>query len=174
MALPVAICGLGEGCMDFPKDWEVWSLAWGEPAAYASMLFDPHDFVYWPTYGQNVEDLNDMDVPVLLPERHPKVPKSVAYPYEQVQEIVGEPPQSSIAYMIGFALLRKRNFGLFGVHMRDSDEYGFQRANCRYLLGLARGMGVKYVLPDGCGLADERPIYGKRSAYYDERWLEAG
>jgi hypothetical protein len=34
------------------------------------------------------------------------------------------------------------------VDMRADEEYSYQRANCEYLIGLARGKGIKVHIPE--------------------------
>lgn len=164
---PVAICGLGPGCRDTPEGWPIWACAWGEMAPYAELLFDPHTEEWWMTYQQSAERLNDYGVPVYLREEHVHVPLSRRLPREEIYEKLGERPQSTIGFMISHAIMENRDFGLFGVHMRsEEDEYRYQRANCRYLIGLARGLGLKVFVPPDSGLHDGRSEYG-----YD--WLDA-
>lgn len=60
--------------------------------------------------------------------------------------------------------------------MAADDEYGYQRPNCEYLIGLARGRGIKVVIPDEsplCKFQDTGIKFGKATATYIERygWL---
>lgn len=55
--------------------------------------------------------------------------------------------ESSVAYMMACALqLRPKAIGVFGVDMAEGEEYGYQRPNMAYLVGVARGMGIRVEL----------------------------
>ena len=160
---PIAICGLGPGCEDTPEGWPIWACAWGVMAPRAELLFEPHDEQWWimNKHGQSAQKLAEYALPIYMREEHAHVPMSMRLPRERIYKELGERPQSTIAFMQSMAILEGRDYGLFGVHMRsDDDEYRYQRANCRYLIGLARGLGLKVFVPPDSGLHDGRSEYG--------------
>lgn len=158
-APPLAICGLGPGFDDYPKSWECWACAWGELAPRADILFEPHQECVWDMYGQTVERLNDYCKPIYMREPSNDIPLSRHLEGDLITEFTGERPQSTVAFMIAHAIMEQRDFGVFGVHMDKGSEYESQRANCRYLVGFARGKGLRVFIPPDSGLWDGGAVY---------------
>lgn len=50
--------------------------------------------------------------------------------------------------------------GLWGVDMAASEEYGYQRAGCQYMLLLAGDLGIRITVPPESDLLRPMPIYG--------------
>jgi len=103
----------------------------------------------------HVSGLRMAKVPIYMLEKHDDIPMSVRYPIEEITELVGkatgrETPylESSIAYMLAQAVLEKvGRVGIWGVDLHCESEYAYQRPNLEYLIGLARGKGVKVYIP---------------------------
>jgi hypothetical protein len=67
---------------------------------------------------------------------------------------------NTIAYMIGLAIaLGAEEIGIYGVDMALGSEYGHQRPSCEYLIGLARGMGIRVHVPATCDLLKTPYLY---------------
>lgn len=140
--------------------WEIWTLGW-DPMPVCHRTFDIHR--NWRQFRGNDEDaamhratLIGHKVPVYMLEAEADVPNSVRYPMEDVADVVGLTNrgtpylESSIAYMLALAILELKSgdrIGIWGVDMAASTEYIYQRANCEYLVGLARGKGIKVFIP---------------------------
>lgn len=57
------------------------------------------------------------------------------------------PIESTIAYMMDVAISREpEEIGLYGISMAGDEEYSYQRPNMQYLVGLARGRGIKVTI----------------------------
>lgn len=68
---------------------------------------------------------------------------------------------SSIAYMQALAIAEGfEEIAIVGVDMAADSEYAAQKPCCEYLIGLAKGRGIKNWLPETCGLLDG-PLYGR-------------
>lgn len=100
-------------------------------------------------------------------------PFSERYPFEEVSATVGDYFNSSIAYLLALAIHEGADrIGLWGVDMLDAEEYGYQRPNCEYLIGFARGRGIDVVVHEtsplckfngsGIPLGDLNPHYPRR------------
>ncbi len=101
-------------------------------------------------------------------------PNVEKYPFRQVAETIGEYYyNSSIAYAMALAIHEgAEEIGIYGVDMKADDEYGYQRPNMEYLVGLARGKGIKVHIPKesplckfqntGIRFYDHIPEYVKR------------
>ena len=71
------------------------------------------------------------------------IPNATAYPMEDVSAVVGDYFNSSIAYMLGLAIVEKVDrIGIWGVDLNCDDEFAYQRPNAEYLIGFARGRGI--------------------------------
>lgn len=58
---------------------------------------------------------------------------------------------------------------LYGVDLLQSEEYAYQRPGCEYWLGIARGLGIKVVVPSTSALCKASYVYG-----YSEPAVEFG
>lgn len=147
----------------------------------AGRLFEIHDPALWSQYGGSEERyasrLAARNVPVVMREPHPAVPLSEPYPFDAVRDRFGplclhhEPGYyvSSFAYMIAAALLEDpAEIRLYGVHMSADGEYGYQKPNAEYWLGIAIGMGVRVWIHQAAPLCRTRQPYGAVG------WDEAG
>ncbi len=94
-----------------------------------------------------LQRLKEVDVPLYMQEAY--IDTATRYPLEQVAEITGAYWNSSIGYMLALAIHEGVDrIGVWGVDMKADDEYGYQRPNCEYLIGLARGKGIDVVIPE--------------------------
>lgn len=145
-------------------DWEMWCLAW-DPTPVVNRLFEIH--ANWRDFhGEGSEDagfhhrwLMGQKVPVYMNEVHDDIPTSVRYPLEDVTALIGKTAkgnpylESSIAYMMALAMLEytqtkePMKIGIWGVDLTAGTEYSYQRPNMEYLIGMARGMGIKVIIP---------------------------
>lgn len=165
------------------RDWEMWCLAW-DPTPVVDRLFEVHR--NWRNFhGEGSDDagfhyrwLLGQKVPVYMMQQEPDIPMSVRYPLEEVRALVGCANgkdyaylESSIAYMMALALLEYRQgkcpnglkVGLWGIDLEAGTEYTYQRPNMEFLIGMARGLGVKVFIPPVSSLlssAHDRP-YGE-------------
>lgn len=152
MDLKVAIVGLSPASHDAAPwgdpDWQKWGLPWDGHWTKFDRLFEIHD-PRWIVANAGkypadyIERLNDCGR-LYMQGKHPAFPDAMAYPLDSVVATVGDYFQSSIAYMLALAIHEKATeIALFGVDMGDDTEYVHQRANGEYLIGLARGRGIK-------------------------------
>ena len=76
------------------------------------------------------------------------------YPIEKTDKMCGHYYVSSLAYMLALAILKiKQNMrthpthdkaiGLWGINLKGEGEWGYQRANIEYLLGMAKAWGIE-------------------------------
>ena len=142
------------------KSWELWALAW-DPLPVTHRIFETHQ--NFRMYLGNKEDgdwhvagLRMSKVPVYMLDKQDDIPMSVKIDVEAVSKLVGNTRQgtpyieSSIGWMVAQALLELEpgdRIGIFGVDLHCESEYAYQRPNLEYLIGLARGKGVKVYIP---------------------------
>ncbi len=167
MSEPVAIVGLGPSGREAPEDWERWGLPWGRDFTQ-DKWFEIHKCFNDPDYEQLVyKDFADnylgaFNGPVYMREEHKKIPNSEKYPLDAVTSIVGRYLESSVSYMLAYAiLLNVKTVGLYGVN--GDDKYAHQRPNLEYLIGFGRGRGMDiFVHEDSTLLRSEfkQGLYG--------------
>ncbi len=139
--------------------WELWGLAW-DPLPKVDRIYETHQ--NFRLYMGNEEDgawhvggLRMSKVPVYMLEKHDDIPKSIRYPIEEITKLVGKATakqtpylESSIAYMLAHSILEGVDrVGIWGVDLHCESEYAYQRPNLEYLIGLARGRGIKVFIP---------------------------
>lgn len=99
--------------------------------------------------------------PVYMLEHFDDIPNSIAYPFEEVFKTFGNYFTSSIAYQMALGMMMGyREIHLYGVDMAYEEEYVYQRGACEYLIGLARGMGIKVYVPEKSMLLKAPWLYG--------------
>lgn len=142
MGLKVCIVGLAPGrCI--PEGYETWGLAWDAERYEFDRVFEMHD---WDdllrTYERLGTYLEKLDAVDRLYMAGAYLPNATVYPFDEVAESVGDYWCSSIAYMLALAIHEQaEEILLAGV--TASDDYGYQRPNLEYLIGFARGRGIK-------------------------------
>lgn len=182
LGFPDKVCIVGSSRATLDKtprsrtDLQFWTLAWrNEPCSH--LKFDIHDI---EQQDRNVppdyrEWLRNSGVPVVLQDAHPDVPRSMRYPLGEVVTWLkrttahegseannnGAYFSSSIAYMVALAMfLDVQEIHIYGVDLTDDTEYHHQRPNTEYLVGLARGMGIRVAIPEGSALLTTPALYG--------------
>lgn len=157
--------------------WEIWTLGW-DPTPVCHRTFEMHE--NWRNFLGNPEDaaahhnwLSSQVVPVYMLKKEDDIPLSVAFPMDAVADDIGRTCfgtpylESSIAYMMALAILEKVDrIGIWGCDLSTGGEYAYQRPNMEYLIGLARGRGIKvFTPPQNALLSPCRQVpYGLRSA----------
>lgn len=121
---------------------------------------------------EHIEFLQNTTTPVYMQEKYPDIPASVQYPIEQMTLEFGIPRPdgsglvdgywtNSISMMIALAIYEGfEEIWVFGVDMAVASEYVEQRPSCEYYLGIAKGRGIKVVLPVESDLLKTRFVYG--------------
>lgn len=158
-------------------DLEIWGLAWRGDLTRVDRAFDCHDMTFLDDvarYQRRVpkdylKHLASLDCPVYLQEKNPEVPKSQAYPLSEVQGFMlhVDPNHtkpyfaSTVAYMLLLAIAEGVNeIHLYGIDLSEDQEWGYQKPNTEFYIGLARGRGIKVVIPEGSSLLTFSHVYG--------------
>tara|TARA_R100000808_G_scaffold24161_1_gene54964 strand:- start:2725 stop:3591 length:867 start_codon:yes stop_codon:yes gene_type:complete len=90
------------------------------------------------------------------------------FPIDEITEEFGTYFTNTISFMIAHAILDgATEIQVYGVDMAASEEYGSQRPSCEYILGIARGRGIKIEIPLVSDLLKARVMYayGQDDAY---------
>ncbi len=90
-----------------------------------------------------------------------ELPNARMYPLKDITDTFGNYFTSTVAWMIALAIYEGVDqIGLWGVDMIGDLEYSYQRSGCEYMLGIAKGRGIKIVLPSQCPLLRAERMYG--------------
>lgn len=163
--MKVAVVGMSASCADAPWDdasWEKWGLPWHEVYWYQMQRhFEMHDM--------RLLESEHSDRPADYLERLKECERlymqeayfhgATRYPFDEVAKTTGEYWNSSIAYAMALAIHEgAKEIGVFGVDMSGDDEYGYQKPNMEYLIGLAIGRGIKVHIPEASPLLKFNPV----------------
>lgn len=182
MGLKIAIVGLSPATHDQAPfgnpEWEVWGLPWdkGYWPLY-SKLFEMHDLRLLESEHSKrgegyIEFLKETGVPLYMQKAY--FPEATRYPFDEVSKTIGAYYfNSSIAYAMALAIhSQAEEIAIYGVDMKGDDEYGYQKPNMEYLVGFARGKGIKVTIPEesplckfqntGIRFYNHAPTYVKR------------
>ena len=183
MGLKVCIVGLGHVTHnDAPwmdEAWEKWGLPWDE--GYWVLMerhFEMHDMRLLDSKRSKrkagyLERLAECPA-LYLQAPDDRLPDARIYPFDAVAESIGGYYwNSSIAYALALAIHEQaEEIAIFGVDMDGTDEYAYQKPNLEYLIGIARGKGIKVTIPaasplckfnpTGIWFYDHMPTYTKR------------
>ena len=174
------IWALNELYLDYPKI-ALRATAWFQLHGYEPPIIrDP----------QQTHNLSMLGCPVLMWRKHPYIPNSIMYPLLDVLkyfDIFGEGMAldhpdlrqrsyftNSISWMIGLAIMMGyKEIHIFGVNMAQDQEFSHQRPSCEFLMGWARGMGIKIYKPPVSDLLLSPILYGYDDASPFMQKLEA-
>lgn len=135
-------------------------------------------------------NLGQLGCPVLMWRKHPNIHNSIPYPLHDVLryfDIFGEgmamdQPDlrhrayftNSISWMIALAIMMEyKEIHVYGVNMAQDQEFMHQRPSCEFLLGWARGMGIRIYKPPVSDLLMSPILYGYDDAHPFMQKLEA-
>ncbi len=176
----VALCGFApmtRGLVPHEKDLEIWTLNEARMMQYHRIdrLFQLHPRFDWDPNTRDreyIQWVNAQDCPVYMWDVQPDIPNSVRYPIEELTQKFGQNPApdsegpqpyftSTFSLMLALAIHEGYDeIHLYGIDLTSEEEYRYQRAGAEYLLGWAKALGVKVVIPQDCPLL-KGPLYGK-------------
>lgn len=178
MGLKVAVIGLSPSTHDaapwLDSEWEKWGLPWDDKGwPMMARHFEMHDkrLLDSEHSRRNADYFERLaDCPDLYTQGN--------YPFEEVAKSIGQAYwNSSIAYAMALAIHEgAEEIGIYGVDMTGDDEYAYQRPNMEYLIGVARGKGIKVTIPAESALCKFQPsgirFYDHLPTYVDRYgWL---
>lgn len=171
----VAIVGFASTWVDAPFNDETWEI-WGLNQLYLEIRpfvgrdrwnrwFDLHtrEVIEADTHRTKtpIGDYAAMTCPIFMQQHWDDIPMSVPYPIQPVIQQFGDYWTNTISYMMALAIAEGyEEIGLWGVDMSHSTEYGHQRPSCEYMIGIARGRGIKVTVPLKSDLLKAPFLYG--------------
>lgn len=184
--MKVAIVGLSPTTHDLAPwgdpEWEIWGLPWDDKGwAHMTRHFEMHDMrLLKSEHSRRKPGYFDRlaECPLLYMQDCEDLQNSMRYPFEEVAACIGGAYwNSSIAYAMALAIFEGADeIGIYGVDMKGDDEYGYQKPNMEYLIGLARGKGINVTIPEAsplCKFIGEGVKFYAHSPVYVDRygWL---
>lgn len=193
----IAIVGFASTYQDAPFEdaaWEIWGV--NELHKYLprwDRWFELHAREVFASEGnrnqeQHVAWLQAQPAgkPIYMQRVYDDIPASVAYPLDaMIARFCPERPYftSSIGYMLALAIAEGRDerfqpmpgetpvgrIGIWGVDLAADSEYGEQRPQTEYLIGLARGLGIEVIVAEQSALLRADHLYG-----YEQRAKSEG
>ena len=132
-------------------------------------IFDPPE--HWlpnkTKYEAFIADVNDLDIPIYMQEKHERIPNSVPFPADRLIDEYGFAYfQSTLTWQVAYAI--SQGFERIVMHrihcMPDSAEYFPQKSGMDFWLGMAYGRGIEVRISDDSHLCRPHPwhspIYG--------------
>ncbi len=156
----VALIGLAPSSHDEAPvgDWECWGLPWDAmfPQYQRGFEMHPRELLFKPEAGRPrdyLQRLQDSHTAIYMQKEWGDIKPSVRYPLERIAPLVRDYFNSSLAYMLAMGIHDEiEQMGVWGFDLSDVEEYGYQRPNAEYLIGFARGMGLKVYIPESSSL----------------------
>jgi hypothetical protein len=168
----VAIVGKAPSSRDLaPYDdesWEIWTLSDLVPLGQAPRFtrhFELHPFD-WLSQRQDdyfawLQGISDAPVYVRSEVEAAQLPAGVVLPVDAITAKYGRYFTNTVTWMIAVAIeAQAKEIGVYGVDMAQEPEYKAQRPSCEYLLGWARGAGIKVSIPAQSDLLKSARLYG--------------
>ena len=110
--------------------------------------------------GDMIKTYATWDCPVYMRQKHPELPNSVEFPFQELIDKFGTYFNNTISWLLAFAIHEGfEEIHIYGVDMNSSSEYEHQRPSCEYFIGLARGMGINVYIPDESSLLKVKFLY---------------
>jgi hypothetical protein len=156
----VAIVGMSQSKNDAPADWPKWGVADDPDALRYDRVFEMHD--EWREFPH----ADQLEHFASLVMQGADLPNATRYPIEEVTDSVTDYLESTVAYMFALAIHDGYDeIGLWGVDMKADDEYGYQKPNMEYLIGFARGKGIKVSIHPSSPLCKFSGMFGYAGRY---------
>lgn len=162
------IVGSHTSSRDLVLGGEVWAFNSAACTRKVDAAFQMHQEVDWGG-GFYRRWLKTTTVPVYMRERHADIPSSIAYPFDDIFEMVAnvrhtdEPLRyftSSIAWAIALAVHQERpRIYVYGIELYNR-EYEEQKDCFAFWLGFAGGRGIDLNIRCADNIFD-KPLYGE-------------
>lgn len=191
----IALVGGAEttrGAVQFSQAEEIWTPNWSYKYDYVpriDKLFEMHPvWIYadtdkeaWQKPREHWDWLrNEHPYPIYMLRKHPDVPASIRYPFEDVIRKVFKHVKrknwetseltrarfftSSFDYMLGLAILKQEEWDIdtiecFGIEMGSDTEYRYQKYGASFFIGAAAMAGIDVIMPHNSVLTKSK-MYG--------------
>ena len=141
------------------KTWEIWILNHRVDLYPCHDLhFELHNTTnYW---GDYLEFLKNNGCKTVVTGIDSRFTEAIVYPKEEIIEKYGDFFTNSMSWMIAYAIeIGATDIGLWGIDCLDRDEYVQQRPSIMFMLGIAKGKGIRLHFPERCKLFRKNKLY---------------
>lgn len=118
-----------------------------------------------------LRELSSKDIPVYVREEDYKlalewgIETAQPFPHNIILDRFRPYFTNTISWLIALAIMMRPEWlGLYGVDMAQDHllaaEYSEQRPSCEYFIGIAEGLGIEIVIPNGSDLIASSHLYG--------------
>lgn len=165
----IAIVGTAATYVEAPYNdntWQIWSLGanWARIPRF-NKWFEIHTLEALRLANalddKRLAFLKKIGGALVIGHETDELPLAEMYPLEELKAEFGAYFTSSISYMIALAIHEGADeIGIWGVDMIGDGEYAHQRPCCEYLLGVAKGRGIKVTIAPKSPLLRCERLYG--------------
>jgi len=151
------------------ESWEIWTLSdlvlQGQAPRF-SRHFEIHPFDWLTQQEEYFEWLQGIpadsaSVYVRSEIEAEQVPAAEALPADALVAKFGRYFTNTVSWMLAVAIeANAKEIGIWGVDMAQEPEYKAQRPSCEYIIGHARGAGIKVTIPAESDLLKSSRLYG--------------
>lgn len=116
---------------------------------------------------KTIDHINKLDIPVVGPFKYDEIPKSEAFPMDEVVQKFGVPYfNNTIAYMVAYAILKGvKSISTWGINQASGSEYFYEKGCVEYWLGQALGRGIHVFVNGPSELLTNKARYGGSLLY---------
>jgi hypothetical protein len=130
-------------------DYDIWGMnQYPYRIPRATLWFEMHysDILEIPEESYRIW-LRNTTTPVIMQKESPEIPASLEYPLDEITAEYDPFFNCTVDYMLAMAIFSgKKHIELYGIHCLN--EYEYEKKGIEYWLGVCRGKGIKFFLPD--------------------------
>lgn len=147
------------------QDFEIWGVnELYKIAPRLDLLFELHQRQFLNSKERNplhLKYLQESKIPIYMIKHFDDIPMSIEYPLDVILDLFGDYFTNSISFMIALAVLMGyKEIHIYGIDMATLEEYGSQKPSVEYFIGVARGRGIKVIIPAQSDLLKTQFMYG--------------
>lgn len=179
--LKIAIVGTASTSVDDApwkdESWQIWSLGRNsESCPRFNQWFELHTkdvLIAAKALDNRLPFLKACGNRLIVGHKWDELPEAQMYPWAAIIHLFGTYLTSSLAEMLALAITQNpTEIGMWGVDMVCPDEYAHQRSCCEYLLGIAKGKGIKITIAKESPLLRGTRVYGLEDAGFSREIID--
>ncbi len=124
-----------------------------------------NQFGRYANINRYLRDLDVLGIPILMRRKYKRIKLSQAFPFRRLMKEYGQYFGCSFAWLVAYAIEQGADeIGFFGVTL-EGNEYYYQRPSTEYMVGIAKGMGVKISIDESSQLLKGNYIYAYKENF---------
>ena len=98
--------------------------------------------------------------PIYMQKKEPDIPCSIEFPKDMIMKEFGNYFTNSISWEIALAVHEGfEDIYMYGVDMATDSEYAYERPSVEYFIGIAKGRGIRFHVPDASDILKTMWLY---------------